>query len=55
VTVAHTLETLLVRGLFGGVRAMPWRASLRLGAGTGDLVHALGLRRAVAEANLALA
>lgn len=52
---SHAFETLLVRGLSAGVRAMPWRASLRFGAGLGDLAHGLGLRRAVAEANLALA
>ena len=52
---SHALEAMLVRGLRAGVRSMSWRASLRLGAGLGDLAHALGLRRAVAEANLALA
>lgn len=51
----HVLETLLVRGLSAGVRSMSWRASLRLGAGLGDLAHGLGVRRAVAEANLAMA
>lgn len=52
---AHAFEALLVRGLCAGVRTMSWRASLRLGAGLGDLAHGLHLRRAVAEANLALA
>lgn len=51
----HALEALLVGGLRAGVRSMSWRASLRLGAGLGDLAHGLGLRRAVAEENLALA
>jgi KDO2-lipid IV(A) lauroyltransferase len=55
VSAAHWLEAMLVRGLRAGVCSMSWRASLRLGAGIGDLAHALGLRRAVAEANLALA
>jgi len=55
VRAPHALETLLVRGLCAGVRSMSWRASLRLGAGMGDLAHGLAVRRAVAEANLALA
>lgn len=54
-TAAHAFEGLLVKGLRAGVRSMSWRASLRLGAGLGDLARTLGLRRAVAEANLALA
>jgi KDO2-lipid IV(A) lauroyltransferase len=55
VTAAHAFEGLLVRGLRAGVRSMSWRASLGLGAGLGDLARTLGLRRAVAEANLAMA
>ena len=52
---AHALEAMLVRSLRAGVRAMPWRASLHFGAGLGDLARGLGIRRAVAEANLAMA
>lgn len=52
---SHPFEALLVRALIRGVRAMPWRSSLRFGAALGDLAHALGIRRAVAEANLASA
>jgi KDO2-lipid IV(A) lauroyltransferase len=49
------LETLLVRATFAALRASGWRRSLAIGAGIGDLARALGLRRRVAEANLALA
>jgi len=52
---SHPFEALLVRALRGGVRAMPWRRSLRLGSALGDVARALGIRRAVAEANLASA
>ena len=55
VKASHLFEALLVRALRAGVRAMPWRASLRLGAALGDLAHALGIRRTVAEGNLASA
>ena len=51
----HAVETLVTRALMAGVRALPWRASLKLGEALGDLVRAAGLRRAVAEANLARA
>ena len=54
-SLAHSIEALFVRGLRAGVRSISWRASLRVGAALGELVHALGVRRAVAEANLALA
>jgi len=49
------VETLLVRALAAGVRAMPWRASLAFGAGLGDLARGLGVRREVALDNLACA
>src|SRR5439155_8268839 len=52
---AHALETLLVQGLAGCVRAQAWQGSLGLGERLGDLAHALGLRRGVAEDNLARA
>ncbi len=52
---AHALETALVGALAASVRALPWRASLGLGAALGGTLGALGLRRRVAEANLARA
>jgi len=55
VSAAHALEALLVRALSGGARALPWRASLGFGAALGGLAHGLGVRRRVAEENLALA
>ncbi|TMQ71403.1 MAG: lysophospholipid acyltransferase family protein [Candidatus Eisenbacteria bacterium] len=51
----HALETLLVRAIQGGVRAMSWRASLGMGAAVGELALGLGLRREVGLANLAIA
>ena len=51
----HLLETLLVRALAAGIQALPWRASLVLGATLGDAARVLGLRRVVAEQNLARA
>lgn len=52
---AHALEALLARGLFAASRALPWPGGLGAGAALGSLAGALGLRRRVAEANLALA
>ena len=51
----HAAQTLLVRALFAAVRSQPWPRSLAAGERLGDLVHRLGIRRRVAEANLALA
>src|SRR5262245_1338157 len=51
----HALEAVLVRGLASGIRAMSWSRSLAFGSRLGDLARHLGLRRAVAESNLALA
>lgn len=51
----RALEGLLVRALAAGATALPWRASLTLGAGLGTTVGALGLRAAVARDNLARA
>ncbi len=51
-SIAHALEAALVAGLGAGVRALPWRASLGMGAVLGDMARALGLRRRVAEENL---
>jgi len=53
VSASHAFETLLVRALAGGVRNMTWERSLGFGARLGGLAHALGVRRSVAEANLA--
>ena len=52
---SHAAETLLARGLTSAARALPWRAALGVGAVLGATAGALGLRRRVAEANLALA
>lgn len=51
----HTLEALLVNGLFATSRALPWPGGARAGATLGGVARALGIRRRVAEANLALA
>lgn len=48
-------EALLVRLLFAGVRAGSWAGSLSAGARLGGVAHALGIRRRVAEQNLARA
>ena len=49
----HALEALLVRGLAGCAAAAP--RALDRGAALGDLVRRMGLRRRVAESNLARA
>ncbi len=51
----RALEAMLARALAAGITALPWRSGLRAGAGLGDLARSLGLRRRVAEANLARA
>lgn len=48
----HALEALLARAVAAGVTALPRRQSLAAGAALGDVARRLGLRRAVAEANL---
>jgi len=53
VSVGHAVDAVLVRALMSGARRSRWERSLRLGAVLGDLVAALGIRRRVAEANLA--
>ncbi len=45
----------LVMALAGGARTLPWRASLAAGERLGDLARSLGVRRRVAEDNLAQA
>jgi KDO2-lipid IV(A) lauroyltransferase len=51
----HALEALLARGLFAAARTLPWPGGLAVGAALGDAARLLGIRRRVAEANLALA
>jgi KDO2-lipid IV(A) lauroyltransferase len=51
----HALEAALARALAAGVRTLPWRASLGVGAALGGAMGALGIRRDVAAANLARA
>ncbi len=55
VRFSHRVEALFVRALRAIVRSVSWRTSLRLGAGLGTLAYALGIRRAVGAANLAVA
>jgi KDO2-lipid IV(A) lauroyltransferase len=52
VIATRALETVLVRALGAGARALPWRASLAAGAALGDLARRIGIRRRVAETNL---
>lgn len=51
----YALEAALVRAMIAGTRALPWAASLEVGAALGDAAHALGIRRRIAEDNLARA
>lgn len=53
--IAHRFEALLASGLIAGFRAMPWKTSLAAGAAMGDTAWRAGLRRKVAEENLARA
>jgi KDO2-lipid IV(A) lauroyltransferase len=46
---------LLARGVLGGLRALSWSQARAVGERLGDLAGGLGLRRRVAEQNLALA
>jgi KDO2-lipid IV(A) lauroyltransferase len=55
VTRAQSFEAGLARALRAVVRALPRRAALLLGARLGDLARLIGIRRAVALENLALA
>ena len=54
-SLAHSLETVLAMGAAAAFRALPWRAALGAGAALGSIAGALGLRRRVARANLAIA
>jgi len=49
----HLMELLLARAVAGGFGALPWRAALATGARLGDALHAAGVRRRVAEDNVA--
>ncbi len=51
----HEFEALLARGAVAGLRAVSWRAALAVGAALGETVWRAGLRRRVAEENLARA
>ena len=53
--VDHALETAALRGAAAMLRAMPRPLALGVGASLGTLVRMAGLRRRVAEANLARA
>jgi KDO2-lipid IV(A) lauroyltransferase len=55
VSGSHALEALLARALRATVRALPGRAALMLGASLGSVARVIGIRRAVALANLELA
>ena len=52
---AEEFESLLVRTFAAGMRGLSWQRSLRVGAGIGDLVMTIGVRRRTAEDNLARA
>jgi KDO2-lipid IV(A) lauroyltransferase len=52
---AHRLESWLVGGLAAGLGALSWRRALAAGAALGEAAGRFGLRRRVAEANLAIA
>ncbi len=54
-SAGDALVTLLARGAVGGLGAMSWARARAAGERMGDLVRALGIRRRVAEANLAMA
>jgi Kdo2-lipid IVA lauroyltransferase/acyltransferase len=51
----HRIETVLGAALLAGFRTQSWPRSLRTGAALGSLVRRIGIRRAVAEDNLARA
>ncbi len=54
-SVRHSLEAFGVDVLARATRARSWQASLRVGERLGFWAHRLGVRRPVAEANLAIA
>jgi KDO2-lipid IV(A) lauroyltransferase len=55
VKTSHRFETALAKILRGGIRRAPWHTTLGWGVALGETARALGLRRRVAEQNLALA
>ena len=52
---SHVAETLLLKSVAAGLGAMSWPAARESGARLGAMLGALGVRRRVARANLALA
>lgn len=54
-TLAHRLETALLKSAAAGLGALPWRTAIGVGAGLGRALHRVGLRRRVARDNLAIA
>ena len=54
-SASHVLEAAALDLVWGAARALPWPLARGLGAGVGELARALGIRRAVATANLARA
>lgn len=52
---SHRFETALAKVLRGGIRRAPWRTTLGWGVSLGETARAFGVRRRVAEQNLALA
>ena len=52
-SAAHVLEGALIEALGVGFRALPWRLSLVVGAGCGNVARVLGARVRVARDNLA--
>jgi KDO2-lipid IV(A) lauroyltransferase len=55
VSAGDRAVALLTRGLLDGLRGLSWARARGVGEGLGATVRALGLRRRVAESNLALA
>jgi KDO2-lipid IV(A) lauroyltransferase len=55
VKATHPIEALMARALAAELRRRPWPQVLKLGARLGDLLRSLGIRREVAEENLAIA
>ena len=53
--LSHAIETMLLKGVAGSLSGLSWPAARERGAALGSLVGALGIRRDVARANLALA
>ena len=54
-SAALAFEAFLANAALGALDGLSWPAALRAGAGLGDVVRRLGIRREVARENLALA